>query len=118
MSVVYILGAGASHGDHFATLESAPPGAPTTGASPPLVNGFFAKELYDAMRYTGAEAEKDFPDAFAYIRKNKAITDHVGQGQWRKLDLEQIFTSIELEREFRSPESDEAAQAVLIRNQL
>ncbi len=118
MGIVYVLGAGTSHGDRLATLESAPPGAPTTGASPPLVKGFFAKDLYDAMHYTGADAERDFPDAFAYIRRSKEIADPVGEGQWRELDLEQIFTSIELEREFRSPESDEASRTVLIRNQL
>jgi hypothetical protein len=119
MSVVFILGAGASYGELLAKLDGYPdaPGGPTP-TPPPLANGFFRQSLFDSIHYDGPTAEKDFPEAFDYVRKSRLLSDPVGTGDWDKVDLEQIFTSIELERSFSNPESDRAAKATLVRNQL
>ena len=84
-----------------------------------MVSGFFKKELFDAIHYDGPTAEKEYSAAFEYIRKSRLLlAEPVGTGNWQQLDLEQIFTSIELERAFSNPESDRAAKATLVRNQL
>jgi hypothetical protein len=117
LSVVFILGKGASYGESLVVIApaAAPPATPTP---PPLANGFFRMALFDSIHYEGATAERDFPEAFDYIRRSRLLTDPVGMGDWQTLDLEQIFTSIELERAFSNPESDRAAKATLVRNQL
>src|ERR1700688_237844 len=117
MSIVYILGAGASHGDSLIPLERNPP-PPSSLTPTPLIKGFFKQDLFNSIRYSGANAEADYAEAFRYIRRTRLLTEPVGQGNWEELDLEQIFTSIELERAFSNPESDEAAIATVIRNQL
>jgi hypothetical protein len=115
--IVYILGAGASHGENLHALDDFPAAARSM-ARPPLVNGFFLRELWDEIGYDGATVEKDFPDAFGYIRHLKQIEDPPGEGAWRNVDLEEIFTFIELEREYRGQESDHGAKLTIIRNQL
>jgi hypothetical protein len=117
VSTVYILGAGASHGDKLIPIEMIPP-PPATPTPTPLVNGFFTQKLYASINYPGGTAERDYPEAFGYIRRTRLLTEAVGEGAWDRLDLEQVFTSIELERSFSNPDSDEVARATLIRNQL
>ena len=117
MSVVFVLGAGASHGDSLTVIDRNPP-PPAHAAAPPVTNGFFRQELFESIHYPGATAEGDFPAAFDYIRRSRLLLEAVGIGGWKQLDLEQIFTSVELERTFSNPESDRAAKATLVRNQL
>jgi hypothetical protein len=124
MSVVFVLGAGASYGDSLEPLESLPhlPDSLTAlrprGAQPPLVTGFFGKSLYETIGYDARSAEADFKPVFDYARRTQAISDSVGEGKWEKLDLEDLFTSIEVQREFSVPESDESASLLLLRNNL
>lgn len=117
MSVIFVLGAGASHGESLTVIDRNPP-PPAYAAAPPLTNGFFGQELFESIHYPGATAEADFPAAFDHIRKSRLLTEAVGTSGWKELDLEQIFTSVELERTFSNPESDRAAKATLVRNQL
>ena len=117
MSVVFVIGAGASHGESLTVIDRNPP-PPAHPTAPPLTNGFFSQQLFDSIHYAGATAQKDFPAAFDYIKNSRLLVDPVGIGGWRLLDLEQIFTSIELARTFANPESDRAAKATLVRNQL
>lgn len=116
MSVVYILGAGASTGESLRMI----PGRPEmpVDTPPPLVNGFFRNSLYQAIGYSGQHAEQDFSEAFRYIRDTMLIQDTIGQGAWEALDLEQVSTSLELQREFANPESDLGAYSVIARNKL
>jgi hypothetical protein len=66
MSVVFILGAGASRGESLAVFDRIPP-PPAKPTAPPVTNGFFKQEMFDSIGYPGATAEKDFPAAFEYI---------------------------------------------------
>ena len=116
MSVVYVLGAGASFGEKLIAPENCP--ARKVTATPPLIDGFFTQRLFENFKYPGKTAEADFLDAFKYIRWVKSLRDPVGEGAWNNLNIEEVFTSIELDREFQNPESDEGAKLVATRNQL
>ena len=113
--VVFILGAGASAGDDLKPIDGSKKG---NSASPPLIKGFFNKRFYEAAEYTAAAANADYELAFDFITRTLLISEPVGTGRWEKLDLEQVFTSIELDREFDGPESDAGAQSILTRNVL
>jgi hypothetical protein len=119
VSVVFILGAGASYGESLARIDRYPaaPGGPTPTV-PPMATGFFKEALFESIGYRGTDAERDYPAAFEHIRNSRLLNGPVGTVDWATIDLEQIFTSIELERTFSNPESDRAAQATLVRNQL
>lgn len=111
MSTVYVIGAGASHGDSLISESqhvSPPP--------PPLTNGFFNSALLGALGYTSAEQE--LQDVISYVRKTRLWGDKFGEGTWTGLNLEELFTSVEVEREFHSPESDHGARLLLLRNAL
>jgi hypothetical protein len=54
-------------------------------------------------------AEADFKAIFDYARNTLGISDSVGEGRWGELDLEDLFTSIEVHRGFSAPESDHSA---------
>lgn len=114
---VFLLGAGASYGERLQPLSDAPRVARSL-ITPPLIDGFFRRELWEELRYTAEAVYSDFRDAFEYIRYLKRIADPPGEGAWAKVDLEEVFTFVELEREFRGKESDEGARLTLIRNQL
>jgi hypothetical protein len=116
-AIVFILGAGSSHGEHLAVLDSKPRVARSL-VKPPLIDGFFRKELWEEISFNGTQIQKDFRIAFDYIGYLKQITDAVGEGAWAKIDLEEIFTFIELEREYRGQESDYGADLTKIRHQL
>jgi hypothetical protein len=117
MSTVYIVGAGGSYGD---TIEVRDTKHPATPARPPMICGFFRREMFEAIGYEPAQAEKDYPDAFEWIRVENPKTDDkpVGEPPWDEVNLEEIFTAVELRREFESPESDAGARLRIIRNQL
>lgn len=120
MSILYLVGAGASFGERLTALGESPPPVCRTDVTPPLTTGFFAASFFERTGYGAELAEQDFRDAFAYIRRLKQIPEAVpiGDGEWAELDLEEIFTSIELSREFQGQESDAQAQYTLIRNSL
>lgn len=117
MGTVYILGAGASYGDVLRANEG-PAGAGARLVAPPLVNGFFKETLFQRLGYTAQAASEDFKEAFEYVGFLKRPQGAPGTPAWDNFDLEEIFTSVELEREFRGSESDERARLTLIRNKL
>jgi hypothetical protein len=118
MSVVFVLGAGASYGERFGELTQ-PPGAPKVNtARPPLLDGFFQNALYDSIGYPRETAEKDFAPAFQYIRSRWLLAGPPNEDPWKDVNIEDVFTSIELDREFAGLESDVGAQLTLARNKL
>jgi len=75
--------------------------------------------LLERLGYSGASASADYSEAFEYIRAIKHIPQEaVGTGAWNDLDIEEIFTAVELEREFCEDESDEYSSLTIIRNKL
>lgn len=110
-----MIGAGASYGEHLVKVREEAPGQ---NANPPLVNGFFDSELWNRVEYL--TAEQDFREAFQWINTThlRGAEVPIGQGRWRELNLEEIFTWLELRREFESPESTDGAKLRIIRNQL
>src|SRR5260221_6550085 len=115
MSVVYVLGLGASFGEALQALEM-PAGTLTPRlVTPPLANGFFRRDLLDALQYDPAA---DYGDVIEYMRFISQLAAPFGQEGWQDLNLEHVFTSIELEREFSGNESDEGGRLVIIRNKL
>jgi hypothetical protein len=111
VSTVYVVGAGASRGETL--LKRYPEAHPH---APPLAKGFFDRTLMDAIGYdrTGVGLEP----LIRYVRKTRLLDDPFGEGQWKSLDLEEVFTAIEVEREFHSPDSEEVARLLLVRNGL
>jgi hypothetical protein len=118
MSIVYVLGAGASFGERLTAPDNCPDFVKKSTATPPLIRSFFRRSLFEGINYPGEMAEKDFPRAFEYMRRTRMIKEPVGEGPWNELNIEEVFTSVELDREFQSPESDAGAELILIRNQL
>jgi hypothetical protein len=117
-SVVFVLGAGASSGESLKGLAESAVAVPSGDVTPPLTTGFFKRELYEAVGYEGEKAESDFPLAFRHIREAELLRENVGEGNWASLNLEELFTSIELDLEFQGVESDAGAKRLLIRNEL
>lgn len=113
--VVFMLGAGASTGDSLKPIDGS---TKTNSANPPLIKGFFDNEFYKATGYTVAAAKAEYQPAFDFIIRTFLISKRVGTGRWRRLNLEEVFTSIELQREFEGFESDAGAQSILTRNAL
>ncbi len=118
MSVVFIFGAGASYGEQLVPLSNDPMGQPRNSATPPLATGFFSKGLFDSIGYASNQAQKDFKQVFEYIQESFAISEALGEGRWAELNIEEVFTSVELRREFMGPEGDAWARATVIRNDL
>jgi len=124
MSVVFVLGAGASYGESLESLDSpyqVPAGLTalhSAGAPPPLIKGFFQKALYSALKYDPSDAEADYKPVFDYARDSMCITDPFGEGRWNEVDLEDLFTSVEIHREFSAPESVESGLLGVKRNLL
>lgn len=117
MSTVYIVGAGGSHGDTIKIRDAKDPATPT---NPPMISGFFRKKMFESIDYKPEQAEADYPDAFEWIRAEIPTTNGkpVGEPPWDQINLEEIFTAVELRREFESPESDAGAHLRIVRNQL
>lgn len=117
MPTVFVFGAGASHGENLQStyVRLMPRPGPV---SPPLSTGFFTEALYKSIRYDVEQAQKDYPDVFGYIRARFAIDDELGRGRWMDLNIEDVFSSIEVHREFVTPEGDAHARLTLTRNSL
>jgi hypothetical protein len=111
LSTVYIIGAGASYGESL--VERYPEARPHR---PPLTTGFFDGTLLEELGYT--QAQGDLKDVISYVQSTKLITDPFGAGRWKQLDLEEVFTALEVEREFNNPESDDGARLLILRNAL
>src|SRR5437016_2503619 len=118
MSVVFVFGAGASYGDTLRPQADDQAAQPTNNANPPLTTGFFSGTLFGSIGYPGSQAEQDFQEVFDYTRVAAAISDPVGEGRWMTLNLEDVFTTVELHREFQSPDSDASGRLLVIRNKL
>src|SRR5712692_9176648 len=100
MSTVFIVGAGASHGDEIIFNGTT---ITTNRPQPPLINGFFGQELFAKTRYTANEAESEFQHAFDWIRADfpEIVKDtRVGDPTWNHLNMEEVFTAVELRRDF------------------
>jgi len=118
MIVVFVFGAGASHGEQLVPLFDDPMCQPSNSAAPPLATGFFSKALYDSVGYTASEAERNFGPMFKHIRESFAIPDAVGEGRWADLNIEEVFTNVEVLREFLGCDGDAWAKATVARNDL
>lgn len=123
MGKVLFFGAGASYGEdlqpsqtHADVASEAEP--PANLVNPPLTTGFFTRALFEGMGYDVNAVEQDYESVFKYIRSHFAIDDTLGEGKWVDLNIEDVFSSIELHREFVSPESDTHARLTLSRNLL
>ena len=63
------------------------------------------------MRYTIDDAEKEFQNAFDSIRADfpDIVKDtRIGDPSWNHLNMEEVFTAVELRREFASPKVPKA----------
>src|SRR5258708_4272347 len=112
MSRVFVIGAGASFGESLKSLPGAP--ADLRFHAPPVTNGFFRKNLLNSLGYTSADPY--FEKVVDHIRCSRNIRDPFGEGEWERLDLEEILTAVEVEREFENPESDRGVELLLVRN--
>jgi hypothetical protein len=119
MSTVFVIGAGASHGDKLVIRDEKEAGGKPT--PPPLIRGFFKKALLTSIGYPPEDALAEFPNAFEWIRTDfpEVVDDKpLGEPEWESLNLEEVFTALELRREFESPESSAGARLLIARNQL
>lgn len=118
MGVAFILGAGASFGESLTPLPPPPGAPPPNTALPPLQTGFFARSLYQSIGYSLDEADRDYAEVFAYIRNKWLMREPPDEKLFETLSIEDVFTSIEIDREFHGPESDQGAFLTLARNKL
>ena len=117
MAIVYVIGAGASYGESLLPANGEHPLERTP--TPPLSTGFFDGTFWHAVGYTPREIEEDFPEAFRYVRQwMPSLPEEAGTGAWSTINIEDILTSIELEREFRGTDSDDAGFLLLAQNKL
>jgi hypothetical protein len=118
MSIVYVLGAGASYGDTLRRLPYGPQHH-EDGKIVPLANGFFSDETLRAVGYDIETIGNDFPKALKYVAQLFNIGNIRERNErWQNIDIESVFTSIELDKEFWSAESDYGAHCVQVRNNL
>lgn len=116
MAVVYVIGAGASCGE---CLHLCPGPQTTIYPNPPLARGFFDGDLWGALGYAPDQVERNFGEAFEYIRRTRpTLPAEAGSASWKELDLENLLTSIELEREFRNAGSDETGFLLRAHNKM
>ncbi len=104
---VFILGAGASHGDTLVDLFD----DKETACRIPLTNQFFQSE------YLGGEIEdikRDYHDLLDYIKFGWNNYYPLGSESWRSLNLEDVFTSLAIENEFAPSDTDDKAQTQLL----
>ena len=105
------------YGESLVPLPNLPAGHPELHHhQPPLTNGFFAGELLHAIAYE--QAEQDFPEAMQYVRRIRLVEDRFGEGKWHTINLQEVFTALEVEREFQNTESDLGAHLPPARNEL
>jgi len=98
---VYILGAGASHGESLAPIEVAESQEPT---NPPLATGFFSESLLSRLGSVGIFEER-LKQVIAYVKLHWGIKESLGLGMWNELSLEQVLSNVENDLEFIAHES-------------
>jgi hypothetical protein len=124
---VYVLGAGASHGDtlrmsdeqkwrQVCRRDRATEIDPDTATNPPLITGFFdAKYLW--WDYP-ERIEKLNPALVSYIRRRWGINGVFGTDEWLNVNLEDVFTSAAIDVEFNPIGTDAHAKSQLLLNQI
>jgi hypothetical protein len=109
MSIVYVLGAGASYGESLLPIN---PALNSSRATPPTTTGFSSRELLEKLGYAPEHIEKEFPNLMTWIRfmhlGNRR--EPLGDGEWKSINIEDVFTWLEIRREFESPESGSGAK--------
>jgi hypothetical protein len=53
-----------------------------------------------------------------YVRRTRLVEDRFGEGKWQTINLEEVFTALEVEPEFQNTESALAGHLLLARNEL
>lgn len=75
--------------------------------------------MWNEIGYGGETAAKDFKKAFEYVSWLKQLHgEPLGEGRWSTVDLEEVFTAVEIEREFLGQESSSEELYTAARNQL
>jgi hypothetical protein len=117
MSIVYVIGAGASYGEKFSARDSRKPYSSTP---PPITTGFFSKDLLNQLNQDIQAIEKEFKQLLNWTRLTcmKTGEQQFGEGEWETLNIEDVFTNLDIAREFESPEGRRGAQLLLVRNEL
>ena len=117
MKTVYVIGSGASFSDELYFQEK---GVTRPLCPPPMIRGFFSAALLEQLGREALGVEKQFGDMVGYIRRFHLQRDAgpFGVGAWERLDLEDVFTSVEIDREFYPPSSTKYAELQIVRNQL
>lgn len=117
MSIVYVLGAGASYGENLQPINR---GLPASRATPPITTGFFSNDLLAKLGYKPETLEKEFPNLLNWIRfmhlGNRQ--EPFGEGEWKSINIEDVFTWLEIRREFESLESSPGAKLLMWRAEL
>lgn len=118
MKAVWILGAGASFGDRLSLVEHIDEPVLAANAKPPLTTGFFQKEFFDSLGYEVSDIGADFKNVFDFVRWLMRIDEEpIGEGRWKNLNIEDLFTSIELGIEFFSDKWGTKAHYLLLRSE-
>jgi hypothetical protein len=124
---VYVLGAGASHGDTLRISDEKKWKKAckkdrntevdhTIATNPPLITSFFDANY---LWWTYPERiEKLFPEMINYIRRRWGIKGVFGTGDWLNVNLEDIFTSAAIDVEFNPPGTNAHAESQLLLNQI
>ncbi|MGD1072123.1 MAG: hypothetical protein ABSB15_18495, partial [Bryobacteraceae bacterium] len=112
---VFVLGAGASHGDPLEFMPGYTGDPSEAPPQPPLTNQFFLK---GHLNGDPKEIEERYGRLFWHIRKHWRIADVLGGDQWKSLSIEDVFSSLALLNEFAPPGTDEKATARLLLNEL
>jgi hypothetical protein len=117
MSIVYVLGAGASYGERFTPLDTKYPHSTVT---PPITTGFFSQDLIGALKQDPNAIGEEFKELLTWITGTCLAprNQHFGEGEWKSLNIEDVFTRLEICREFENPAGRTGASLLVIRNQL
>ena len=112
---VYVLGAGASHGDTLRFHAGYKGDSAEAPPNPPLTNQFFHK---DYLIDTPEEVERDYSLLVTHIRNHWGIEKPLGKAPWASLSIEEVFTSIATESDFSPAGTSEKARAQIRLNVL
>jgi hypothetical protein len=112
---VFVLGAGASHGDTLQFHSGYPDTTSAPPPNPPLTNQFFDA---DYLHGQPDEVEKDYSHLVAHIRSHWGIDGPLGGPSWGSLSIEEVFTSLALLNEFSPAGTNEKAISQLLLNDL
>lgn len=118
---VFVLGAGASYGDSLKVKEAAGNLPQDSGneeisrPNPPLIYDFFNSQFL----YSKPEiVERIDWQVISHIKSRWGMQDQFGEGQWRSINLEAVFSALAIENEFSSSGTDQKAHSQLALNDL